>query len=103
MIIGGRRARHDNERDAAQCQAAPGDGVIRDAICSEGNKRREMTEEEEDTRLYVQHNLELDGLTMKLSTTKRTQEPIVREDIFREDAAAEKGMKYRKHCDTRKY
>lgn len=40
---------------------------------------------------------------MKLSTTKHRQQPIVRGDIFRGDTAAEKRMKYRKRCDTRKY
>lgn len=48
----------------------------------------------------MRHNLELDGLTMKLSTTKRRQQPIVREDICGEDIDAEKGMKYKRQCDT---
>lgn len=63
----------------------------------EGEEKRK---EEGDTRLYVRHNLELGGLTMKLSTTKRRHQPIVREHIFGGDIDAEKGMKYRKQCDT---
>lgn len=48
-----------------------------------GEKRKD----EGDTYLYVRHNLELDGLTTKLSTTKCRQQPIVREDICGGDTA----------------
>ena len=37
---------------------------------------------------------------MKPSATKHRQQPIVREDIFGEDADAEKGIKYGKQNDT---
>lgn len=75
-------------RDGAQSRAVPADGVIRDVICSEENKRKRK--EKGDTRLYARHDSELDGLTMKLSTTKRRQQPIVREDICGGDIDAEK-------------
>lgn len=48
----------------------------------------------------MQHNLELDGLTIKLSKTKCRQQPIVREDICGGDTDVEKEMKNRKQCDT---
>lgn len=99
MIIGGRRARRDNkgemQRDAKWCLQS-------DLRCNLFHKEHEGGERERmrEIHVFMCHNLELNGLTMKLSTPKCRQQPIVREDIFGGDTDAEKEMKYRTQCDT---
>lgn len=91
MIIGGCGARRDKGETQNNAKQSQEGRANRDVICS--TNRRGTIKQEADIRFYVRRNSESDGPTMKLSTTKCRQLPIVRGDICGVDTDAEKEMK----------
>lgn len=101
MIIGGHRAQCDNE-GGGRC-------TMLSCACRQSDPRCNLLQREQGGEKgrgkyasFVCNTIwSLDGLTMKLSTTKRRQQPVVRGDLLLGgDIDAEQELKHRKRCDT---